>query len=378
MVSWRIPLYKVYWDEDDVESVTRVIRRGTYWALGPEIEEFEKTAADYIGTKYCVSFNSGTSALHALLLAYGIGSDHEVIVPSFTFIATANATLFVGAKPVFADIETATFGLDPEDVEKKITEKTRAIIPIHYGGLPCKIEALREISEKHDLFLIEDAAESIGASVNGQKVGSFGNAGVFSFCGNKVITTGESGIVVTNSGEIYEKLKLVRSHGRVDSEPYFMTSKSLGHVALGYNWRISSITAALGLSQMRKLDKVIEMRRKNADYLTKELSPINGLETPVSPEGCSRIYQMYTIRLKGGREVRDRLRAHLTNKLIITKIFFELVHQEPFYKELFGNKDWGLPTTEKISGEVLTLPLYPTMSREEMDYLVESIKEFFR
>jgi perosamine synthetase len=374
----RIPLFSIYWDERDVELTREAIEKGTYWSSGPNIALFETMIRDYIGSCFCVVVSSGTSALHADLLAHGIGPGDEVIVPSFTFIATANAALFVGAKPVFADIETATFGLDPEDVEKKITEKTRAIIPIHYGGLPCKIEALREISEKHDLFLIEDAAESIGASVNGQKVGSFGNAGVFSFCGNKVITTGESGIVVTNSGEIYEKLKLVRSHGRVDSEPYFMTSKSLGYVALGYNWRISSITAALGLSQMRKLDKVIEMRRKNADYLTKELSPINGLETPVSPEGCSRIYQMYTIRLKGGREVRDRLRAHLTNKLIITKIFFELVHQEPFYKELFGNKDWGLPTTEKISGEVLTLPLYPTMSREEMDYLVESIKEFFR
>jgi perosamine synthetase len=374
----KIPLYKVYCDEEDVEAVTRVIKRGTYWAIGPEIEEFEKAVANYIDKKYCVSFNSGTSALHAILLACNIKSGDDVIVPSFTFIATANAALFVGAKPVFADVDDVTFGLDPHDVKSKITRKTKAIMPIHYGGLPCPIEELREIAEDNDLMLFEDAAESIGASVNGRKVGSFGDAAMFSFCGNKVITTGEGGTIVTDSGEIYERLKLIRSHGRLESEPYFMTAKTLDYVALGYNWRMSSFTAALGLSQMRKLDKVAEMRRRNAEYLTSKLSGIDEVEVPLSPKGYFHVYQMYTVRVKGGRKEREALKNHLKNKGIMTKVYFEPVHQTYFYRKRVGHKGCKLPVTERLSGEVLTLPLYPTMTIEDMDYVVESVKEFFQ
>lgn len=378
MREWRIPLYKVYWDENDVEAVTKIIKRGTYWTAGPEIEEFERVVANYVGVKYGVSFNSGTSALHAALLAYEIKQGDEVIVPSFTFIATANAPLFVGAKPVFADIEDSTFGLDPNDVERKITRRTKAIMPIHYGGLPCRIKELRKIAQEYNLLLIEDAAESLGASVDGRKVGSFGNAAMFSFCGNKVITTGEGGIIVTNSSEIYERLKLIRSHGRLESEPYFMSTKTLDYIMLGYNWRISSITAALGLAQMKKLDRIIKMRRKNAEYITSKLSKINEVKVPQPPEGYFHVYQMYTIRVKGGREVRDALKDHLAKKGIMSKVYFEPVHLTHFYREKFGFKGGELPVTERLSSEVLTLPLYPTMTIEEMDYIIESIKEFFQ
>jgi dTDP-4-amino-4,6-dideoxygalactose transaminase len=376
--EWRIPLYKVYWDENDVEAVTKIIKRGTYWTAGPEIEEFERVVANYVGVKYGVSFNSGTSALHAALLAYEIKQGDEVIVPSFTFIATANAPLFVGAKPVFADIEDSTFGLDPNDVERKITRRTKAIMPIHYGGLPCRIKELRKIAQEYNLLLIEDAAESLGASVDGRKVGSFGNAAMFSFCGNKVITTGEGGIIVTNSSEIYERLKLIRSHGRLESEPYFMSTKTLDYIMLGYNWRISSITAALGLAQMKKLDRIIKMRRKNAEYITSKLSKINEVKVPQPPEGYFHVYQMYTIRVKGGRGVRDALKDHLAKKGIMSKVYFEPVHLTHFYREKFGFKGGELPVTERLSSEVLTLPLYPTMTIEEMDYIIESIKEFFQ
>jgi len=376
--EWRIPLYKVYWDENDVEAVTKIIKRGTYWTAGPEIEEFERVVANYVGVKYGVSFNSGTSALHAALLAYEIKQGDEVIVPSFTFIATANAPLFVGAKPVFADIEDSTFGLDPNDVERKITRRTKAIMPIHYGGLPCRIKELRKIAQEYNLLLIEDAAESLGASVDGRKVGSFGDAAMFSFCGNKVITTGEGGIIVTNSSEIYERLKLIRSHGRLESEPYFMSTKSLDYIMLGYNWRISSITAALGLAQMKKLDRIIERRRKNAEYITSKLSKIDEVKVPQPPEGYFHVYQMYTIRVKGGRGVRDALRDHLARKGIMSKVYFEPVHLTHFYREKFGFKGGELPITERLSSEVLTLPLYPTMTIEEMDYIIESIKEFFQ
>ena len=220
-MTWKIPLFKIYWDEDDVEAVTESIRAGMNWATGPNVAKFEESIASYVGTEYAVTFNSGTSAMHAALLSHGIKEGDEVIVPSFTFIATANVPLFVGAKPVFADIEEDTFGLDPEDVKEKITEKTKAIIPIHYGGCPCKIRELKEIAQDHDLILIEDAAESFGAKVKDEKVGTFGDSAMLSFCQNKIITTGEGGVIVTNSEEIYEKLKLIRSHGRWETQDYF-------------------------------------------------------------------------------------------------------------------------------------------------------------
>lgn len=374
-MTWKIPLYKVYWEEDDVEAVTKVIKRGMYWAVGPEIEEFEKIVSQYVGTKYAVAFNSGTSALHATMIAIDLKPDEEVITPSFTFIATCNAPLFVGARPVFADIEEETFGLDPASVLEKIGPKTRAVMPIHYGGMPCKhIEELREICEERGLILIEDAAESLGARISSKPIGGFGHAAILSFCGNKVITTGEGGMVLTNSGEMYEKLKLIRSHGRLETEPYFLTTKTLDYVTLGFNWRIPTIVAALGISQMRKLDKVIEMRRRNADYLTNRLKSIGDIITPHEPPDLFCVYQMYTIRVKNG--LRDKLREHLAKKQIMSKAYFEPAHLTHFYKNILRYSD-HLPVTEKVSREVLTLPLYPTMTKDELDYIIESIKEFF-
>ena len=376
MVDWRIPLYKVYWDEEDKKSVIKVIERGSYWAAGPEVEEFEELVAGYIGRKYGVSFNSGTSALHAILLAYDLKAGDEVIVPSFTFIATANAALFVGAKPVFADVEEETFGLSPSDVQEKITRKTKAIMPIHYGGLPCHIKELQRIAKDNDIILIEDAAESIGASIDGRKAGSFSDVAMFSFCGNKVITTGEGGMVVTDSKEIWERLKLIRSHGRLEVEPYFATTESLDYITLGYNWRMSSITAALGVSQMKKLERVIEMRRRNADYLGSRLSKISGVELETPPKGYFHVYQMYTIRVRGRKSVRDALKDHLAKKGIMSKVYFDPVHLTSFYRRNFKHKKGELPITEKLSEEVLTLPMYPILLKDEMDYIAKSIDEF--
>lgn len=376
MVDWRIPLYKVYWDEEDKKSVIKVIERGSYWAAGPEVEEFEELVAGYIGRKYGAAFNSGTSALHAILLAYDLKAGDEVIVPSFTFIATANAALFVGAKPVFADVEDETFGISPSDVQEKITRKTKAIMPIHYGGLPCHIKELQEIAKDNDLILIEDAAESIGASIDGRKVGSFSDVAMFSFCGNKVITTGEGGMIVTDSGKIWERLELIRSHGRLEVEPYFATTKSLDYITLGYNWRMSSITAALGFSQMKKLEKVIEMRRRNVEYLESKLSTISGIELQNPPKGYFHVYQMYTIQVKGGKDVRDALKEHLAKKGIMSKVYFDPVHLTSFYRRKFKHKRGDLPATEKLSEEVLTLPMYPTLLEDEMDYIAKSVGEF--
>lgn len=376
-MSWKIPLFKTYWDETDIESVTNVIKRGSYWATGPEIKEFEEKIAEYVGTKYAVTFNSGTSALHALLLAYDLKQGDEVIVPSFTFIATANAPLFVGAKPVFAEIEDRTYGLDPEDVKKRITPKTKAIIPIHYGGCPCLIRELKEIAEDHNLLLIEDAAESLGAKINDNKVGTFGDSAMFSFCQNKVISTGEGGAITTDSKEIYEKLKLIRSHGRLETQDYFSSTEYMDYVTLGYNFRMPTMNAALGLSQLKKIDKVIKMRRDKAEYMTKKLSRIKEITLPTAPPDYFHVYQMYTIRIDGTRQIRDRLIQYLGDKGISTKVYFEPVHLSYFYKNKFGFKRGDLPVTERIADQVLTFHTHPLLKNEEIDYISEEIDKFF-
>jgi perosamine synthetase len=375
-MGWQIPLFKIYWDNADIEMVKDAIQRGMCWAIGPNIERFEQMLLEYVGTKYAVVFNSGTSALHAALLACGIGEGDEVIVPSFTFIATANAPLFVGAKPVFADIEERAYGLDPKDVENRITPKTKAILPIHYGGSPCFIHELKRVAERHNLLLIEDIAESLGATVGGNKAGSFGDCATLSFCANKVITTGEGGAVVTDSAEIYEKLKLIRSHGRAETANYFSSTEYTDYVTLGYNFRMSDITAALGIAQLKKIDKVIEMRRKNAERLSTRLSGIAGIEVPHSPDSFFHIYQMYAIRVKDGQEKRDALLAYLSQKGIMTKVYFHPVHFTRFYQDNLGYK-CNLPVTERISQQVLTLPMYPSLTEDEMNYIADEVAAFF-
>lgn len=367
----------MYWDKDDVKDVTEAIKAGMCWAIGPNIEKFEKMICEYNGTKYCVVFNSGTSALHAILLAHGIKKNDEVIVPSFTFIATANAPLFVGAKPVFADIEEKTFGLEPEDVKEKITKKTKAIIPIHYSGCPCKIRELKEIADDHKLLLIEDAAESFGAKIGEKMVGTFGDSTILSFCQNKIITTGDGGAVVTNSKEIYEKLKLIRSHGRLETQNYFSSTEYMDYIALGYNFRMSNITAALGLAQLKKVDKIIKMRKTKAECITKKLSKIKEVIPPNPPKNYSHVYQMYTVMVKDGKNVRDDLMNHLAKEGIMTKIYFEPVHMTHFYRKKLGYK-CKLPVTEKISNRVLTLPMYPALTKNEINYIIEKVDNFFR
>ncbi len=374
-MKFKIPLFKIYWDEEDVKAVTDVIRRGSYWATGPEIKEFEDKVAEFVGRKYAVAFNSGTSALHAILLAYGIGKGDEVVVPSFTFISTANAPLFVGAKPVFAEIEDKTYGLDPKSVKEKITKKTKAIMPIHYGGSPClHIKELKEIAEDNNLLLIEDAAESLGAKIDHKMVGSFGDAAMFSFCQNKAITTGEGGVILTDSKEIYDKLKLISSHGRVEGANYFTSSGQVDYVTLGYNFRMPTMIAALGISQLKKVNKIAEMRRKNADYYTKNLEKIDGIKPPASLSNFFHVYQMYTIQIEN--ILRDDLKNYLAEKGVSSKVYFDPVHLTKFYRENFSFKEGDLRVTEEISKKVLTLPMYPMLEKEEIDYVTDAIKQF--
>jgi dTDP-4-amino-4,6-dideoxygalactose transaminase len=373
-MNWKIPLFEIYWDKDDIESISQVIKRGNYWTTGPEIIQLEKKIAEYVGAKYALTFNSGTSALHADLVAHQVAGG-EVIVPSFTFISTANSVLLADAKPIFAEIEDESYGLDPEDVKEKITKKTKAILPVHYGGAPCKeIKALQEIAEDHNLLLIEDAAESLGSKINKKMIGTFGQSGIFSFCQNKIITAGEGGLTVTDSKQLFEKLKLIRSHGRLENQNnYFSTTHEFDYIQIGYNFRMSSISAALVLSQFKKIDKIIKKRREKAKYYDKKLSTIENIKTPSYFKNHYHVYQMYTIQLHD--EIRrNSLQKNLTKAGIMTKVYFTPVHLTTFYKEKFNYRKGDLPITEEMSKKVLTLPLYPTLTIKEIDQIIDIVK----
>lgn len=372
-MTWKIPLFKIYWDKYDVYNVKKEITSGMHWAVGPNVEKFEKLIAEQVGTNYAVVFNSGTSALHSLLIAHGVKAGDEVIVPSFTFVSTANAPLFVGAKPIFADIERKTLGLDPKSVKENITSKTKVILPIHYGGCPCKIIELKEIAEEYDLILIEDAAESFGARIKEKNVGTFGESAVLSFCQNKIITTGEGGAVVTDSREIYEKLLLIRSHGRLETADYFLSLEPFDYVTLGYNFRMSNINAALGISQLQKLDKIIELRRTNSFYLSENLKDLSKYILPINPpRGYYHVYQMYTLIV----DERDGLIEYLANKGIMSKVYFGPIHQTHFYeKEL--QYEVNLPVTEEMADKVINLPMFPNLKKEQMDFMIREIKNFY-
>ncbi|UJG45025.1 MAG: DegT/DnrJ/EryC1/StrS family aminotransferase [Candidatus Heimdallarchaeum endolithica] len=359
-----IPLFRIYHDEEDSEIVKNVIESGKNWAIGEYNDTFEKMLANYFERNYAISFNSGTSALFSLLLAYGIKNGDEVIVPSFTFISTANSVLMAGGKPVFADIELECLGLEPEDVVEKITPKTKTIIPVHYAGCPCKIKELKEIAEDYNLLLLEDAAESFGARINDKKVGSFGDSAMLSFCQNKIITTGEGGAIVTDSEEIYEKLKLIRSHGRLEKTNYFTSNDGFSYIQLGYNFRLSNILAALGVSQLKKVDLIIKKRQEKAKYYNNLLDDISFIEPLKPPRSYFHVYQLYSIFVKEGKRqiVIDTLKEHK----IASKIYFDPVHLSPFYKKLFGTKSPVLQNTERVSEEILSLPFHPEIKEEEM------------
>ena len=373
MIRWKVPLYKILVEKDDLLDISKVIKRGMHWAEGPEIEEFEKSLADYLGVNYCVAMNSGTSALHATMIAYDIKKNDEILVPSFTFVSTANAALMVNAKPKFVDIETKTYGMDPNILKKSISNKSKIIMPIHYSGLPCQIDEIQSIAKENKKILIEDSAESIGSTINSKKIGSFGDASIFSFAGNKVLTTGEGGAVTTDSSKLYKKFKLIRSHGRKVGN-YFLSTNKPEYIQLGYNWRMSTITAAIGLSQLNKIDKLISLRRKNAKILNSYLKKIDTITLPPEPENYKHVFQLYSI-LTPNQSIRNELQKFLATKGIMSKVFFYPVHLTAYYKKFKNTK--SLDTTENISKKILSLPMYPNMKKEEIQLIYESIFEFF-
>lgn len=360
-------LFTSYADEADLEAVSEVIRRGTWWAKGPEIDAFEGMIAECADREYGVAFNSGTSALYAKLVASGV-TGGEVIVPSFTFSATANAVVAAGAKPVFADIERDSLALDPRDVATRITDETRAIMPIHFAGDVCVgIHELNEIADENDLLLFEDACHSPGATLNGEPVGSFGTAASFSFCFNKVMTTGEGGMVVTDSEELRDGLELLRSHGSNEDGEY---------VTYGHNMRMSTMSAALGVSQAEKLDFLIDRRRGMARYLTDRLENLEQVRCPNFPQGRESVYQLYNLRFVEP-DIQQALQAHLADRGVPTRVTYEPVHLTQYYRTEWGYGKGDLPVTEDVSQKILTLPFHLNLDEGDLDWIASGVRSFF-
>ena len=357
-----IPMAKPVVGEEEAKAVKEVLLSGSL-AQGKKVAEFEEAFAAYNGTKYAVAVSSGTAALQLALLAHGIGPGDEVITTPFSFIATANAILFTGARPVFADIDEKSFNLEPAQIEKKITPKTKAILPVHLYGQPCEMDQIMNMAQEYKLIVIEDACQAHGAEYKGRKTGSFGT-GCFSFYPTKNITCGEGGMVTTNSKEIAEKIKMLRNHGQ--KERYF-------HVILGYNLRMTDLAAVIGLCQLKKLNQFNAQRRQNAYTLTQGLKNIKGLLTPyVFPE-IEHVFHQYTIRVtKKFGTSRDVLREKLARQKVATEVYYPLpIHQQPLYCQLAYNDH--LPQAEKAAAEVLSLPIHPALGEKEQGEIINSI-----
>lgn len=372
-MKYKIPLYKNYIKDKEESKVSKVINRKMHWAMGPEIGEFEKKVSQLTNCKGALAFNSGTSAGQCLMNYYKVKAS-EVIVPSFTFIATSNVVLMERGKPVFADIEKNTLGLDPEDVKEKITSKTKVIMPVHYGGNVCKIKEIAEIAEDHKITLVEDASESLSASLDDNPVGSFGDSSWFSFAPTKIISTGEGGMITSNNEDLLEKSKLFRSHGRVENGNYFSSNDDMDYVSLGYNFRMPSMNAALGLAQLENIEKIVQLRNQIADNYKSQLKNNDRLSFIGTSKKIRNVYQMFPILLDSA-DLRDNLKNFLFEKGINTKIFFRPVHKSNYYSRNLGYNDL-LPVTDFISDRILCLPIYPDLSVHEQSFITEQINSF--
>jgi perosamine synthetase len=356
-VTRLIPIARPLIDEDEKEAVLEVLDSG-HIAQGPKVREFEERFAELCGVKYAIATTSGTSALHVALLAHEIGPGDEVITSPFSFIASANCALFVGARPVFADIEAEFFTIDPDEISKRVTSKTKAILPIHLYGQPCDMNAINQIAQKHDLLILEDACQAHGATYQGLPVGSFGTA-CFSFYPTKNITTIEGGMITTDDAEIAERARLIRDHG---------SPQRYEHIVLGYNLRMNDVQAAIGLVQLPKLQEWNSKRQANAAYLTAELSKIEGIMPPKIREGSQHVFHQYTIRIND----RDKAAQKLREKGIGVGVHYPSpIHKQPLYQEL-GYHD-SLPLSEIASKEVLSLPVHPSLTKADLDQIVEAI-----
>ncbi len=363
----RIPIAKPMITDDEKRRVMEVLDSGRLVA-GAKVKEFEHSFADYLGAGSAVATSSGTTALQVTLEALGIGAGDTVITTPFTFVATSNAIIHAGARPLFVDVDPHTYNLDPQAVEDAFKrEKVRAILCVHLYGLPADLGALREIARRHSALLIEDSAQAHGARYDDQKVGTFGDAAIFSFYPSKNITTGEGGMIITTDAQVEHRARVLVNVGQDGAGEYV-------YEVIGYNYRMTDLSAALGLGQLEHLDEYNARRRANAARLTEGLGRSRWLMTPVEPRECFHVYNQYTIRVP---QSRDRLVKYLNDQGIGTRVYYpSLVPNSPAYRRLgFAGQ---FPAAETLAREVLSLPVHPALAEGDLERIIEAVVHFPR
>lgn len=363
MIPINVPLI----GEEEIEAVVKVMRNGSLTnalGAGPAVTQFEKKFAEFAGVKHAVAVNTGTAALHSAVVAVGVKQGDEVILPSFTFVATAEAVVMAGGKPVFTDIDPETYDLSPSEIEKNVTERTKAIVPVDLYGFSVDSKPIRKIASEHDLAVVEDAAQAHGATYARKPVGVYADTACWSLYASKNITTGEGGVVTTNNDELDEILRLIRNHGE---------KAKYASLMLGYNYRMSEIQAAIGLVQLKKLSIFTAKRRENARRLTKLLASSDSLKLPHESAERKHSWYLYTVRLKNSSvNKRNKIVEELQKKGIGAVAYYvHPVHLMPYYLETYG--EYRLPETEKAASQVFSLPVHPGVTAEQIDYIGKTL-----
>lgn len=376
----KIPFYIPWITEEDRKAVSEALK--SRWLTGgPKVIHFEKIFADYIDVKHAVAVSSCTAALHLAMRVLNIKPGDEVIVPDFTFAATANAPIFCGAKPIFVDINEKTFSVSPEDILNRITRKTKAIIPVHYGGQPCDMKEILEIAEDYKLYVVEDCAHSLGAEYKDKKTGNLGIMGCFSFYPTKILTTLEGGMITTNDKDLARRLRILREHGMTKSASERESDATWYYdvVDLGYNYRLNEVQAALGISQLKRVGEGIEKRIKAAHYYTKKLG-FNEIIPPYEAPHRSHIFHLYVIQVQ--KDVagitRDELFTKLLKNGIGVSVHYTPLHFLSFYKKFLDDNSNTFPVAEQVYGQILSLPLFPTITKKNIDFITKKIEEINR
>lgn len=362
----RIPVAEPSIGEEELRLVSEAVRSGWVSSKGRFIEEFEENFANYIGARYAIATSNGTAALHLALAALGIGRKDEVIIPTLTFASVANAVIYTGSKPVPIDSHPEYWCINPEKIENKIGKRTKAIIPVHLYGHPCDMEIIMKIAKDHNLYVIEDCAEAHGAQYKGKKVGSFGDIACFSFYGNKIITTGEGGICVTNDEELAKKMRTLRDHGMSCEKKYW-------HEVVGFNYRMTNLQAALGVAQLEKIDQFLRRKRRIAETYNSLLKDVKGITLPPEKPWARNSYWLYSILIdeKEFGVSRDKLMVELAENGVETRRFFYPIHTMPLYRKYIGASTFHV--ADRLSSCGINLPSSVKLEDEQIQDVVQLI-----